>query len=299
MKRRISGIGGGIASGRGFSRILSVPVAGVGSASGFLVFVAFGILVVSTVSPRSVEGFRAGAADVFAPALNAVAAPLQKAALFVRNVSGLAELQAENARLAEENARLREWYQTALLLEAENKSLHELLNVKVEQKSPAVTARIISDNGSTFARSMLVAAGSRDGVRKGQAVVSGEGLAGRTVEVGERVSRVLLINDMNSRVPVLIENSRQHAIFSGNNGQEGLLTHLPADREVEVGARIVTSGQGGIFPAGLPVGMVSRVESGRIEVTPFADFSRMIHVRIVDRPDDPNLYEGATGRRPE
>lgn len=292
MKRRARGIGGGLASGS-FARILSVPIPGVGGASGFFLIVSFSLLVISAVNPRIVEGVRAGVTDALVPALDVVASPLQKAALFVRGISGLAELQAENARLAEENARLREWYQSALLLEAENKSLHELLNVRVEQKSSAITARILSDSSSTFARSMLVAVGSKDGVRKGQAVISGEGLVGRIVEAGERVSRVLLVSDMNSRVPVLIENSRQHAIFAGHNGQEGLLIHLPADREVDVGARIVTSGQGGIFPAGLPVGVVSRVEDGRVEVTPFADFSRMVYVRIIDRPDDPNLREGA------
>ncbi|MCC6597609.1 MAG: rod shape-determining protein MreC [Alphaproteobacteria bacterium] len=280
------------------SRILSLPLPGIGGASGLLVFLAFCILMLSSLNPGSVEGLRTSITDALAPALNVVAAPLQKTALFVRNVSGLAEMQSENARLLEENAKLREWYQTAMLLEAENKSLHELLNVKVEQRSSAITARILSDSSSTFARSLLVSAGTQDGIRKGQAVISGDGLVGRVVEAGERVSRVLLISDMNSRVPVLIENSRQHAIFAGNNGQEGLLVYLPADREVDVGARIVTSGQGGIFPAGLPVGVVSKVDGKRIEVQPFADFSRMIYVRVLDRPDDPNLHEGSMARNP-
>lgn len=270
-----------------------MPLPGLGGASGFFIFIAFSLLVASAINPRAAEGLRTDVTDALAPVLDVVASPLHRAAFFARTVSGLAEIQAENARLAEENARLREWYQTALLLEAENKSLHELLNVKVEQKNAAITVRILSDSSSTFVRSALVAVGAIDGARKGQVVVSGEGLVGRIVEAGERVSRVLLISDINSRVPVLIEDSRQHAIFAGNNGQEGSLLHLPSDREVEIGARVVTSGQGGIFPAGLPVGVVSRVENGHVEVQPFADFSRMFYVRIIDRPDDPNLRQGA------
>jgi len=231
-------------------------------------------------------------AGAMAPVLEVVGYPFQKAALFVRNISGLADLQAENARLKKENTKLREWYQTALLLEAENKSLHELLNVKIAQQSHYITARVLVDTSSTFAKSLLVAAGHQDGVKKGQSVVSGEGLVGRIVEVGDQVSRILLMNDMNSRVPVLIEDSRQHAIFSGNNGAEGILSHLPVDTEVKKGARVVTSGQGGIFPVGIPVGVVRGNEEGVAVVEPFADFSRMGYVRIIDNPEDPNLLEG-------
>jgi rod shape-determining protein MreC len=179
------------------------------------------------------------------------------------------------------------------MLEAENKSLKELLNVKIEPKNHYITARILADSASPFAKSILVAAGTKDGVRKGQAVISGEGLVGRVVEAGVHASRVLLITDMNSRVPVLVQDSRQHAIFAGDNAQKGVLVHLPLDSEVRDGARIVTSGQGGIFPVGLPVGVVRKNAVGNAEVEPFADFTRMVHVRIVQSPEDPNLREGA------
>jgi len=142
-------------------------------------------------------------------------------------------------------------------------------------------------------KSLLVSVGREDGVRKGQAVISGDGLIGRIVEVGKSSSRVLLVSDINSRVPVLVEDSRQHAIFSGQNETSGILMHLPSESEVKIGARIVTSGQGGVFPNGLPVGVVKEVHEGRIFVEPFADFSRLMHVRIIEQPSDPNLVQGA------
>ncbi len=228
-----------------------------------------------------------------APVLEVVTLPMQTAALFVRDVSGLAALQSENARLKEENSRLREWHQTALLLEAENKSLRELLHVKLEPQNKYISARILSDAGSTFAQSLLVAAGSTDGVKKGQAVLASNGVIGRVIEVGKSVSRILLISDINSRVPVLVENSRLHAIFAGTNGGEGRLIHLPQDSNVTEGARIVTSGHGGVFPYGLPVGVAYIDENGQPMVKPFVDFKRMVHVRIVDRPEDIYLREGA------
>lgn len=291
--KNISKLARGSRRAHSVARLIPLPLLAATSASGLLIVLAFVLMVVSAFSPQAVSGFRGAVIDVFSPIINVVALPVQKTSLFIRDVSGLAQIQAENARLIEENAKLREWYQTALLLEAENKSLRELLNVRIEPESRYITARLLADSGSAFAKSVLVSAGQKEGVRKGQAVISGEGLVGRIVEVGDKASRVLLINDMNSRVPILIEDTRQHAIFAGDNKQKGLLMHLPAESKINIGARIITSGQGGLFPMGIPVGRIQKLEHGQAHVEPFVDFSRLLHVRIVDNPEDPNLFEGA------
>ena len=291
MKRRNTKIGGASGS-RAFVDILSVPFSGALGATGLLVVFASAIFLLSTFQPNALSGVRSGAADAVAPVLSVVSTPLQKAAIFVRDVTGLAEIQAENARLTQENIKLREWYQTALLLEAENKSLRELMNVKIDPQHTYITARILSDGSSSFAKSLLVAAGEADGVKKGQAVIAGDGLIGRVIETGENSARILLITDINSRVPVLVEGSGQQAIFAGQNTNDGTLVHLPGESQVSVGQRLVTSGIGGIFPVGLPVGLISNTEGG-IEIEPFADFNRLMHVRIVNQPDDHNLVPGA------
>ncbi len=291
MKRRTKKIHGAKGS-RAFAGIAAIPVLGASGGAGFLVVLGALFLFFSMVHPQTLSGLRVGAADAFAPALNVISAPLQKAAVFVRDVTGLAEIQAENARLAQENIKLREWYQTALLLEAENKSLRELMNVKIEPQHTYITARILSDSASSFAKSLLVSAGTEDGVRSGQAVIAGDGLIGRVIEAGQKTARVLLITDMNSRVPILIEDSRQQAIFSGQNTHNGTLVHLPPESKVSEGARVITSGVGGVFPVGLPVGLVSAV-GDKIVIEPFADFNRLMHVRIVNRQQDPNLHKGA------
>ena len=290
MKRRTKKIGGKLGS-KAFVGLALPPLFSAAGATGLLVVLSIGLLAISTLQPQVLSGVRVGAADMAAPILNIVSSPLQQAAVFVRDVTGLAEIQAENARLTEENIKLREWYQTALLLEAENKSLRELMNVKVEDPHTYITARILSDSTNTFAKSLLVSAGSDDGVRKGQAVIAADGLIGRVVEAGERTARVLLVTDMNSRVPVIIEGSRQHAIFAGQNEQSGTLVHLPPESKVSKGARVVTSGVGGVFPVGLPVGVVSKLEDN-IVIEPFANFNRLMHVRIVNKPADPNLRSG-------
>jgi rod shape-determining protein MreC len=259
-----------------------------------LVFIALLAFAFSSINPQGVDRLRSGTADAFAPVLQTVSRPIQEAAAFVRNVSGLAEMQAENMRLEKENMRLREWYQAALVLEAENNSLRDLLNLKLEPQNNYITAQILSDSGNTFVKSLLVSAGIPDGVKKGQAVISGDGVVGRVIESGDKVARVLLLTDINSRVPVMVENTRQHAVLAGDNEQVPMLVHLPPDSQVAQGARIITSGHGGIFPYGLPVGRVVYSADKKPQVELFADFDRMVYVRIVDRPEDPNLRQRVT-----
>ena len=291
MKRRPNKIGSS-KNPKSLVNTAVMPFLQLSGTTGLLILLAGVLVLLSAVYPQSLGGLRTKTADMAAPVLNVVSMPLQKAAVFVRDVTGLAALQAENARLTAENTKLREWYQTALLLEAENRSLRDLMNVKVEQRHSFITARILSDSASAFAKSLLVSAGANDGVKKGQAVIAGDGLIGRVVEAGESTARILLISDINSRVPVIIEDSSQHAIYTGQNSVKGTLMHLPAETNINEGTRIITSGIGGIFPPGLPVGRIVTSE-GAMTVEPFANFDRLTYVRIIDIPKDPNLREGA------
>lgn len=264
---------------------------GQGQASVIFILAATLILTVSFVRPGVFGGVRSTVSDALTPALILLSEPFRQVANFAGGVTGLSEMRAENTQLRAENARLREWYQTALMLDAENQSLHSLLNVKPDPAHRFITARVIADSGNAFVKSAIVAAGSDDLVQKGQAVLSGDGLVGRIIESGRNSSRILLLTDVNSRIPVLLEGSRQKAILSGTNEEFPLLKYLPADIEVKEGTRIITSGNGGMFMPGLPIGTVV-MKDGQPFVKPYADISRITHVRIVDFPEDPNLIEG-------
>ncbi|MCB1531752.1 MAG: rod shape-determining protein MreC [Alphaproteobacteria bacterium] len=270
--------------------MIPLPWAGGSLTSLIFMSASLALIAFSVLTPSGLDTMRMAVSDTVAPIFRAVSKPAQDAALFVRNVSGLAQLQAENTRLAEENEKLREWYQTALVLESENKSLRDLLNVKLEHFNKYITTRIVADFGGAFVKSFLVSSGERDGVHKGQAVISSDGLVGRITEVGENTSRVLLVTDINSRVPVLVENSSQHAVMAGGNDANPRLTHLPVGSELEEGSRIITSGHGGVFPMGLPVGRVVYSQSGEPQVKLFAKFDRIVYVRIVDKADN-GLFE--------
>ncbi len=274
---------------------MSATMSGGASAATIFIGISAITLLVSVFSPGAFSGARTATSDFFYPMLNTVVQPVQYAAEFVRNATGLAELQAENIRLQKENDRLREWYQAALVLEAENKSLRNLMNVKLEPHNKYISARVLTDYGQTFARSLMVGAGHNDGVRKGQSVISGDGLVGRIIDVGERTSRILLVTDYNSRIPILIENTSRHAIMTGGNEAMPTLRHLPPDYEITEGARIITSGLGGMFPYGIPVGRVTYSENGNRSIKLFADTDHMTFVRIVDKDSDPNLQRPGEG----
>jgi rod shape-determining protein MreC len=112
--------------------------------------------------------------------------------------------------------------------------------------------------------------------------MTGEGLVGRVTEVGERSARVLLITDINSYVPVVLESSRDRAALAGDNSERPRLLFLPNNAKPQVGERVTTSGHGGVFPAGLPVGVIVSTGDGGVRVQPFVDLDRLENVRLVE-----------------
>ncbi|MBL3677595.1 MAG: rod shape-determining protein MreC, partial [Alphaproteobacteria bacterium] len=283
------------AYGRGVRAIpqaLAVPfTATFALASGpfFFLLAAAGLFALSLAQPGTAAHLRAGLADAAAPVLAALAAPVQEAVVTVRGVVGLADLQAENARLAAEAARLAGWAREAEVLRAENARLKALLHVSPEPQGRFVTARVLSDGGQAFARTVLVDAGAADGVEAGQAALGPGGLAGRVLEVGARASRVLLVTDVNAQVPVVVGGQGPRAVLSGTNGGEGTLLYLPPDAAVAPGAAVVTSGEGGLIPPGLPVGrVVAPLAAGQAPRVAFhADFGALTHLRLVALPPGP------------
>ena len=258
----------------------------------FFILLAVFFLLVTFAKPSMLSGARIGVSDTFAPVLSAISQPFQNMAAAVSGVSGKATLKAENTKLMMENARLREWYQTALMLQAENQSLQKLLNLKASMDRKYVTARVVSDGGKAFVKTLLVSSGQQDGVKKNQAVLAGEGMIGRIIEAGNNASRILLMTDINSRIPVIIEGTNQKAVLTGNNGKYPTLKHLPKDSGLTVGTRIITSGDGGVFPFGLPVGTVVVDQFGAKFIQPYADMERITYVRVVDTVSNPNLIRG-------
>ncbi len=247
-----------------------------------LVALSVGLMVFGKAEAPLVERARMTVTDALVPILDAVSRPVATAAEMVTRMNEIIDVHAENNRLREENERLLRWQSVATKLEVENRSLREVAKVTTEEPVSFVTARVVADAGGTFVRSVLVMAGTRDGVAKGQSAVTADGLVGRVGEVGERSARVLVLTDLNSQVPVIIESRRERAILAGDNSDRPRLTHLPVTARPQVGDRVMTSGHGGVFPPGLPVGIIVAVNEGVARIKPFVEFHRLDHVRLID-----------------
>ncbi|HYX04152.1 MAG TPA: rod shape-determining protein MreC [Reyranella sp.] len=251
-------------------------------ALGLLVVVCFGAMLVGKADTVLVEHARVLALDIASPVLEAIARPVAAANRAIADLKEFASLREENERLREENARLLAWQTAARRLENENERLRALANFREGPEASFITARIVGDSVSAYVRGALLNVGRRAGVMPGQGVVTGEGLAGRVAEVGDNSARVLFVTDVNSRLPVLIERTRERAILAGDNSSQLRLTLLQSVGGVQRGDRVITSGDGGSFPVGIPVGEVVQSGEGHVRVRPFADFSRLEFVRVVD-----------------
>jgi rod shape-determining protein MreC len=247
-----------------------------------LMVVAFALMLVGKAEVVVVERTRAAVISAAAPVLDALARPIASTVSAYHHVVGLFDAYEENQSLKAEIARLQSLEQSSAKLVAENGLLRDLTRFMPEGAVNFVSARVVGEGGGPFVRSILINAGSRDGVARGQAVVNGDGLVGRLTDIGTGASRVLLLTDLNSRVPVIIEETRERAILAGDNTERPSLAYLPPDARISNGQRVVTSGNGGVLPAGLPIGTVSIGRDGVPRVQPFVAWNKLEFVRIVD-----------------
>ena len=247
-----------------------------------LVLASFMLMLLGKADTLLIERVRVVVQDTAAPVLDVMSRPAASVAQLVNSVREIARIRADNVRLKEENARLLNWQTVARRLDEENRALHAQLHFIPEPSTSFISARVVGDTGGAFVDSMLVNAGTRDGVKKGEAVVAGEAMVGRVAEVGMRFARVLLLTDINSHLPVMLEGSHAKAIMSGENTDRPRLQYLSPNAVLQPGDRVVTSGDGGAFPPGLPVGVVSSVQDGVARVELFVHRYQLEYVSVVD-----------------
>jgi len=250
----------------------------------FILFMALsaGLLVIGHAQPDVIEQVRVKTVDLVSPVLDVMAQPLDAMEDLAARLQSYHAVLAENEKLRADNASLVRWQNKALSLAAENTELKSLLNYKNEPAAAYISARVIADTGGAYARSLIVTAGTVDGVRAGMAAMAGDGLIGRVIEVGDWSSRILMITDINSRIPVVVTPVGDQAILGGDNKPNPKLLYLPQDSNVREGMRVMTSGHGGVFPPHVPVGVVATSRQGQFEVVPFASLGRISQVKLID-----------------
>jgi rod shape-determining protein MreC len=247
-----------------------------------LIVLSLATILLGRASPVAPERMRTALSDALAPIYAVLAVPLSTVRDAAADIGQVFTLRSENLRLRAENDRLRRWYDVAMALDAENTELKANLHWIPDPALSYVTARVVADAGGVYARSVLLSLGPNHAVRKGQIALDANGLVGRVTEVGARSARVLLITDMNSRIPVLLEHSRAKAILVGGNTPYPRLMYLPEGTRPAEGERVVTSAEANAFPAGLTVGTVHYGSATQPEVDPAANLERLEIVRIFD-----------------
>jgi rod shape-determining protein MreC len=247
-----------------------------------LIAAAFGLMLLGKADATLAERARMGLADALAPLYGAAAAPLARVREALDNMQQAFTVFRDNAQLREENDRLRKWQSVALALDAENASLKANLHWLPDPAPSYITAHVVADAGGVYARAVLLSVGPNHSVVKGQIALDDRGLVGRVTELGARSARVLLITDMNSRIPVVLEGSRARAMLVGTNGPRPRLMYWTEETPPAEGERVVTSAEANAFPAGLPVGVVHYNANKVPEVEPAGRLERLEVVRLFD-----------------
>jgi rod shape-determining protein MreC len=231
-------------------------------------------------SPR-VERFRAQVTDTLVPNLDWAMAPVTGTVNLLRDFQSYQRLSEQNQELRSELRRMQTWKEAALQLEQENARLLDLNNVRLDPRLTYVTGVVLADSGSPFRQSVLLNVGARDGLVEGWATMDGIGLVGRISGVGENTARVILLTDSSSRIPAVIQPSGQRAIVTGDNSSAPPIDFLESPELVRPGDRVISSGDGGVFPAGLLIGQIAADPGGRLRVRLAADFERLEFLRVL------------------
>lgn len=242
---------------------------------------AFILMLVNKTDTVLIEKTSSAATDIISPVIDVLVIPAKGLAKVYDYFRDLKQIHADNLRLKEENKRLSRLYDRERSLEIENRLLAALLNYVTPPEAEFITARVIAEEGDAFSHSVIAYTGNAE-VKKGQVALSDKGVVGRVDQVGRHYVKIILITDINSKIPVMAEKIRVRGILSGDNTTLPKMVFIPLDADLNIGDRIVTSGVAGIFPAGLPVGKVISADKNEIRIKPFSNLERLEYVKLVN-----------------
>ena len=250
----------------------------------FLIIFSILLLLVGKINENSLNFLKSYYLDITSNFLTLVGKPVNSLSDGFYRVNNLVNMYNENQILKEENKSLIKWKDLALRLLAENKELQKLLNSVNLDSENLITTRVISNSAGSYVKTLTINVGSNDGVKLGNPVINDWGMIGRIVELGRNSSRVLLTVDINSQIPVYFENSLHRAILVGKNSDLLELKFLKKRVLLLDGDRLLTSGEGGVLPRGIPVGIYSsaiNTKSDKLFVVPAKNWDKLNILKVV------------------
>jgi len=248
------------------------------------ILAALVLLVADRRAALAVSGFasaRNAVARGLAPAGEVLEAPVRWAGDGIDAIGGYFFAVSENRRLKARIRDLETWRDEAVALRNVNERYEALLKLKTDPPAPFVAARSVLDVRGPFANARVLDAGAAAGVQVGDPVMSENGLVGRIVGVVPHASRVLMLTDVESRTPVLVDRTNARALLTGDGGPNPRLEYIRGQNPVKEGDVLLTSGDGGVFPRGLPVGVVAKDLRGAWRARLYSDLTPIDYVRIL------------------
>ena len=263
------------------------------SAIALLFVVVFVLMLLNKTDTALIEKTSMTVEELVAPITKVFVFPATAVLNMYDYLRSLQKIDNENQELRDENRRLIIANAQNKALAIENKMLSDMLNYIGLPQTDFVTVKVVSQEGSPFAHSLTVYLGNYGKVKKGQVALSDKGVIGRVESVGKRYAKIALLNNINSKISVMTEKTRVRGMLVGKNDVLPELKFLPLGADIKVGDEIITSGIGGVFPVGLPIGKVADINGAGIKVMPAHDLSRLEYVMIVDYglPDPADVFD--------
>lgn len=247
----------------------------------FLICISALIFFFDSYPNKVMDNVRSFLNDAVYRISSAASSPFRFASFIQTKTKDHIYIYRENKILKEELNVLRSKELNLKFLKNQNKSLEKILEIESDQiiQDSAVVAKVLLDKDSPFLKSIIINKGSKSGIKKGMPVSASKHLVGRVVEVNFLSSRVLLLNDLNSKIPVTIEPKGIQAILSGNGTENPILEYLPESYEIQNGNLIFTSGKDGIFNPGISIG-TTEIQNEKILVNLLSDPNQINFVSI-------------------
>ena len=244
-----------------------------------LIVLSIVLISIETIDVKPFDYCRSFIKDTIYRGSMVVSAPFKVFDNFTDYINKHLNLYSNYNELKKENNKLKNNISKSDFLEFENAQLRKLIEEQASSFSDLLSARVMIDKQSPYLNSFIINIGSNKNIKNGMAVLDGKNFVGRIVDVNFFSSRVLLVSDLNSKIPVIIEPSGHHAILSGHGTNKPILEYLPENYTIQDGDKVYTSGKEGIFSPGIPIGEII-IEKDVVKTSLFSDLSQITFVNI-------------------
>ena len=248
----------------------------------FFIFLCIICLIISKINQEFKNKISNGIITISTPIIKTVSFPINSSIDLVINFKNLAIAKKENEKLKEELFKLQNYYLSSLAIHQENKELRSTLNFVKSKTENYKIAHIIGMSHQVFDQKLLIDSGKNRDIKEGQIIAGNRGIIGRVSDVFEDKSRIILLTDSSSRVPIIASRARNRGILAGNNSGLMEILYLPKNHQIAIGDKIFTSSDGDTVPPGLLIGVVKKIDKNSVYVSGIEDINSLNIVTIID-----------------